>query len=496
MFSMPVVLLAVAATTDPPTPSPTSSPAAGGAVQLAVMLEMFDQPSREKIGWVAGTPLAPCGWIGVACDGQKRVGSIILHGQGLAGGLSARLSELSQLEQLLLHDNQLSGPIPEFPASLAYANLGNNSFNGSIPALGGATNMLELTLASNSLVGSVPDGLSQLQYVKLLDLSHNGLTSLGPLGRPSGGVVLPMLTDLAVGWNKLSGTIPVGLEQLERLRRLDLSSNALTGTLPDGLGTKESLMVLLLATNKLNGVVPEMSGGNLSRVTLGGNKWECPLPNISERVWVDRAQTTCKRDPGGSGSHPYLLVALITLAFLYLACLLFLLRRLAIKRARARERAELLDSDADSVTDASTADVLWTHQPRSDRPSPVSQPQPATSRRPSLLESTSPGGGYHRRQGSFGRQGSQPLPVRRQDPTISVFGPAAGSMFADEARAEKAPSAEGSPYHQASTGRTMGLAAFPPYSQRAAGSPMGMFAPPVQVGYESLRVGSGRVGDR
>jgi len=453
------------------------------------MLEMFDASTREKIGWNRSVTPAPCNWIGVFCDERHHIGAISLAGKGLTGNLSARLSNLWQLKQLTLQENYLTGTIPELPLTMTVVNLANNSFNGSMPSLSGAANMDSLTLASNRLVGSVPDGFSQLQYLRTLDLSHNQLTSLGPLGRTdsggSGSTVLPMLTDLDVCFNLISGTVPQGLEELDSLQRLDLQSNLLSGTLPLKLGNKPSLVSLLMAGNQLDGVVPNMTGKNLSRLTLAGNDWACPLPNISDEVWIDRLQTSCKFSSGGSGDSPFLMIAFITLAILYAACLLLLLRRLALRRARAREKAALLGEDYNSYDESATntsVNVVW---PSSDHPSPTSHPQ-AVSRRPSQADAPSPGGGFHRlRQGSLGgRQGSVPVPC---DPTIAVFGPTSSSLFDEEDRWVQTEG--GSPYVQ--PGRTMGLAAFPPYHQRAVGSPNGMFATPVPVGYESLRVPSG-----
>jgi Leucine-rich repeat (LRR) protein len=81
-----------------------------------------------------------------------------------------------------------------------------------------------------------------------------------------GKVVEPgnFLEGLMLDQNMLSGSIPLELGNLSRLRMLSLGSNNLSGEIPPELGNCSSLTYLVLTMNSLSGQIPEVIYKNLS----------------------------------------------------------------------------------------------------------------------------------------------------------------------------------------------------------------------------------------
>lgn len=107
-----------------------------------------------------------------------------------------------------------------------------------------------LSLHNNSLTGPIPD-LSPLINLKSLSLSHNFFSGAFP---PS-ILFLHRLTALDLSYNNLTGLIPVNLTLLDRLYSLKLEWNRFSGTLPPL--NQPFLVVFNVSGNNLTGQVPE-----------------------------------------------------------------------------------------------------------------------------------------------------------------------------------------------------------------------------------------------
>ena len=134
------------------------------------------------------------------------------------------LENLTSLTNLILRENQLSGPIP--------AELGN------------LTSLTSLGLDNNPLSGPIPAELGNLTSLTSLGLDNNPLS--GPIPAELGN--LTSLTGLTLSFNQLSGPIPAELGNLTSLSILDLSSNQLSGPIPAELGNLPRLSILYLDT--------------------------------------------------------------------------------------------------------------------------------------------------------------------------------------------------------------------------------------------------------
>ncbi len=110
----------------------------------------------------------------------------------------------------------------------------------------------ELKLGDNGLTGSIPAALGYIGTLQWLDLSSN----------------------------ELSGSIPRALESLGSLVFLNLSRNELSGSVPAWFGTMSGLLALYLLGNDLTGGIPEELGNlNLSGLGLSWNDLSVgPIP--------------------------------------------------------------------------------------------------------------------------------------------------------------------------------------------------------------------------
>jgi Leucine-rich repeat (LRR) protein len=211
----------------------------------------------------------------------------------LTGEVPGELGNLSKLRLLNLHSNSHSGGVPDLRNAtlLEELYLANNAdyvtnddgkkvkiegtgLTGQVPTwLNGMTNMEELWLWGNSLTGTVPN-LSGMTSLDKLKLANNNLTG----GIPQASRLPPNMTWLIIDRNPFRGTIP-NLSSLSRLRLLWLHSNQLTGPVPAGNNYPASLDDLNLRDNRLTGTIPDLSNlDNLTRLRLHNNSLSGAVP--------------------------------------------------------------------------------------------------------------------------------------------------------------------------------------------------------------------------
>ncbi|KAH7521463.1 hypothetical protein FEM48_Zijuj07G0036200 [Ziziphus jujuba var. spinosa] len=143
----------------------------------------------------------------------------------------------------------------------------------------------ELSLDGLGLSGRIGRGLEKLQHLKVLSLSSNDFS--GDISPEK--VALPVgLERLDLSHNNLSGQISNSIVNMSTIRFLDLSDNSLSGTVPDNLFDNcFSLHYLSLAGNFLEGNIPNslskcliLNSLNLSSNHLSGN------PNFASGIWL------------------------------------------------------------------------------------------------------------------------------------------------------------------------------------------------------------------
>jgi Leucine-rich repeat (LRR) protein len=219
---------------------------------------------------------------------------LMLHNNQLRGNADGLFNPAQQvnLSTVQLSGNQLTGTLPAatflLPSLSSFAAVGN-CFEGPLPeeAICSSVSLSALVLdglhsakackrtasASHTAfkLGPLPSCLLSMPSLATLHLSGSGLT--GSL--PSEANISAVLTDLSLSHNLLTGSIPESI--LERdWNKLDLSYNRLTGTLHSaGEARFSNATKLILQLNRLSGVIP----GSMQRVDsltiLENNMFSC-----------------------------------------------------------------------------------------------------------------------------------------------------------------------------------------------------------------------------
>ncbi|QUY43156.1 COR domain-containing protein [Acaryochloris marina] len=260
--------------------------------------------------------------------------------------LPESLGRLSQLQSLNLSNNQLTA-LPESLGQLSQLqslNLSSNQLTALPESLGRLSQLQTLDLTNNQLT-ALPESLGQLSQLQSLNLSRNQLTalpeSLGQLTQlteleissnrlkklPSSLARLTLLITLGAattslevlpGWlgslsnlqnlylgkfvkeqnrqtywgdntNKLK-TLPKSINQLKKLRLLDLEANQLTA-LPESLDNCELLEGLFLQDNEALGIPPEVLGPTLIESTISFSGEKAPADPKSILAWYLQSRT-------------------------------------------------------------------------------------------------------------------------------------------------------------------------------------------------------------
>ena len=139
------------------------------------------------LNWAANTPMLE--WDGVSYQGTpKRVTRLELELTGLTGDIPAELGNLSNLETLRLHGNQLTGIYRRSwatsPTCKALSLDGNRIDRGDTDGVGHLSNLQGLWLHGNQLTGELPHSLTGLttgQPLKLgLAAPLRGIPNMAP----------------------------------------------------------------------------------------------------------------------------------------------------------------------------------------------------------------------------------------------------------------------------------------------------------------------------
>ncbi|CAH1412284.1 unnamed protein product [Lactuca virosa] len=134
-------------------------------------------------------------------------------------------------------------------------------------------NLRVISLTNNRLTGTIPETISELQNLHTLDLSHNKLTGVIP---PMLASALPELKVLVLAYNNLAGEIPEFSDE-SQLIHLDFRNNMLWGTLPEKMPA--TLRYLSLSSNGLWGPLNSLPSSNLVYLDLSMNKFSGPIPD-------------------------------------------------------------------------------------------------------------------------------------------------------------------------------------------------------------------------
>ncbi|KAM0902877.1 hypothetical protein ACQ4PT_019123 [Festuca glaucescens] len=154
--------------------------------------------------------------------------TVMIQNNNFSGTFPTQLPwNFSRLE---ISNNRFSGPIPTLAGKMKVFRAANNLLSGEIPwDLTGISQVTELDLSGNQITGSIPMTIGVLK-LNTLNLSGNQIS--GTI--PAAFGFMSVLTILDLSSNALSGEIPKDINKL-RLNFLNLSMNNLTGEIPTSL---------------------------------------------------------------------------------------------------------------------------------------------------------------------------------------------------------------------------------------------------------------------
>ncbi|BBG99345.1 Leucine-rich repeat receptor-like protein kinase family protein [Prunus dulcis] len=221
-----------------------------------------------------------------------------LSSNQLNGSIPTSFANLSNLEALYLHDNQLSGSTGYLPPNICQGgklenlSLHTNYLTGPIPkSLKNCTSLVRVRLDQNQLTGNISEDFGVYPNLDFMNISHNNL--YGEISHNWGQC--PKLKTLIMAGNNLTGSIPpeIGnatqihvwvdpkrIQRLTSLERLMLNGNQLSGRIPSEFGSLNDLEYLDLSTNKFNESIPSILGDllKLHYLNLSNNKLAQAIP--------------------------------------------------------------------------------------------------------------------------------------------------------------------------------------------------------------------------
>ncbi|KAH8518609.1 hypothetical protein H0E87_000453, partial [Populus deltoides] len=159
---------------------------------------------------------------------------------------------MTQLSQLHLSNNRLTGKIPLWISNLTQltlVHLRHNELQGPIPEyMSKLVNLEELKLEYNHLSGTIEFSMfASLKHLTMLQIRRNNLTVLTNI---SDNTTLPKFKYLALGDCNLS-EFPDFLRSQDELIYLHLGRNRIQGQIPKWLGDigHKTLSILILRNN-------------------------------------------------------------------------------------------------------------------------------------------------------------------------------------------------------------------------------------------------------
>jgi Leucine-rich repeat (LRR) protein len=135
-------------------------------------------------------------------------------------------------------------------------NAGNNLLTGHLAKQQSWIGLSYYLTYSNYFVGPVDQSFNEYQKMFYLELSHNYLTSTLPSWLSS----LQVLTYVNLSFNCFTGSLNYSLGEISpytQLSQLAISYNFMTGTLPASLGRAVGLVDLILNNNEFSGTIPQ-----------------------------------------------------------------------------------------------------------------------------------------------------------------------------------------------------------------------------------------------
>ncbi|OVA07210.1 Leucine-rich repeat [Macleaya cordata] len=214
---------------------------------------------------------------------QKLIEEVDLSSTGISTTVPTWFWNMtSQFTYLNLSHNQITGELPNLLKSNSFTAgiyLSSNQFKGRLPRI--SPDIRELDLSNNSFSGPISvllcNPVNQMHRLRVLDLSKNLLS--GDI--PQCWLYWRALKLIRLGSNNITGKIPSSMGALLELRSLHLRNNSLSGELPSSLQNCTELRTIDLGENRFTGSIPTWIGAsfrNLIVLRLRLNKFYGVIP--------------------------------------------------------------------------------------------------------------------------------------------------------------------------------------------------------------------------
>ncbi|KAK9155258.1 hypothetical protein Sjap_002738 [Stephania japonica] len=144
------------------------------------------------------------------------------------------------------------------------------------------TFLTNLKMGQNYITGSVPAFIGELREMQYLDLGINALS--GELPKELGN--LTKLIVLGLGANNFSGPLPSELGKLASLQQLYIDSSGVSGEIPPSFANLQNLETVWASDNQLTGKIPDFIGrwGKLKSLRFQGNSFVGPIPSAMSNL--------------------------------------------------------------------------------------------------------------------------------------------------------------------------------------------------------------------